>query len=153
MNPGLEFQRAFSLGLEHALNSRLFRSVGEFAHWQPLAARFCCSFSGLLLPVQATSRISSGCGAIGLLNFRHFRSQTASKLTLRNIATSPPPDHTGSGMAFLAPGGDNRKLSRDDRVIDRHHLGEGEGRAEDLDPSVERLSPPLPGFLDAAAVL
>jgi hypothetical protein len=65
----------------------------------------------------------------------------------------PPPDYTGSGMAFLAPGGDNRKLSRDDRVIDRHHLGEGEGRAEDLDPSVERLSPPLPGFLDAAAVL
>src|SRR3712207_8486131 len=38
-------------------------------------------------------------------------------------------------------------------VIDRHHLGEGEGRAEDLDPSVERLSPPLPGFLDADAVL
>jgi len=65
----------------------------------------------------------------------------------------PPLDHTGSGMAFLAPGGDNRKLSRDDRVIDRHHLGEGEGRAEDLDPSVERLSPPLPGFLDADAVL
>src|ERR1044072_6566069 len=44
----------------------------------------------------------------------------------------PPPDHTGSGMGFLAPGGDNRKLSRADRVIDRHHLGEGAGRAEDL---------------------
>ena len=53
----------------------------------------------------------------------------------------PPLDHTGSGMAFLAPGGDKRKLSRADRVIDRHHLGEGEGRAEDLHPSVERLSP------------
>ena len=65
----------------------------------------------------------------------------------------PPLDHTRSGMAFLAPGGDNRKLSRDERVIDRHHLGEGEGRTEDLDPSVERLSPSLPGFLDAAAVL
>src|SRR3954465_12927408 len=65
----------------------------------------------------------------------------------------PPLDHTGSGMAFLAPGGDKRKLSRNDRVVDRHHLGEGEGRAEDLHPSVERLSPPLPGFLDADAVL
>src|SRR5215208_6617005 len=35
----------------------------------------------------------------------------------------------------------------------REPWGEGEGRAEDLDPSVERLSPPLPGFLDADAVL
>src|ERR1700751_2110978 len=65
----------------------------------------------------------------------------------------PPLDHTGSGMTFLAPGSDNRELPRAGRVIDRHHLGEGKGRAEDLDPSVERLSPPLPGFLDADAVL
>src|SRR5690242_8024590 len=60
-----------------------------------------------------------------------------------------PSDHTGSGMAFLAPGGGNRKLSRDDRVIDCRHLGEGKGRAEELHPSVERLSPPLPCFFDA----
>ena len=65
----------------------------------------------------------------------------------------PPLDHTGRGMTFLAPGGDHCKLSRAERVIDRHHLGEGEGRTEDLHPSVERLSPPLPSFLDADAVL
>ena len=75
--------------LNRRVTGSSFQSVGEFTRWRPLSAPFCCSFSGLLLPAQAASRMSSGCGAIGLLNFRHFRSQTASKLTLRNIAASP----------------------------------------------------------------
>src|SRR3954470_20390758 len=88
-NAGLEPQRAFRSDLNTRINGGLFRSVGEFAHWRPPAAPFCCSFLGLLLPAQAAARMPRGCGAIGPLNFRHFRSQTASTLTLRNIAASP----------------------------------------------------------------
>src|SRR4051795_3912687 len=149
----LEFQRAFSPGLEHRHKWQL---VPVSRRVRRLAA-----FDGAIL-LQFFGPATTGSGGVAYFErmrcdrtaeFPAFRVPSGQQTDIAEHRGEPPLDHTGSGMAFLAPGGDKRKLSRDDRVIDRHHLGEGEGRAEDLHPSVERLSPPLPGFLDADAVL
>src|SRR4051795_13721154 len=149
----LEFQRAFSLGLEHA---RKWQLVPVSRRVRTLAA-----FGGAIL-LQFFGPAATGSGGVAYVarrrcdrtaEFPAFPVPNGQHTEIAEHRGEPPFDHTGSGMGFLAPGGDKRKLSRADRVIDRHHLGEGEGRAEDLHPPVERLSPPLPGFLDADAVL
>src|SRR4051794_41422854 len=57
--------------------------------------------------------MSRGGGAIGLLNFRHFRSQTASTLRLRNIAASPLLTIPAVGWRSLRQGDDQRiEISR-----------------------------------------
>src|SRR3954469_3012142 len=156
MSPGnysLEFQRAFSPGLEHPHKWQLV----------PVSRRVyaLAAFGGAIL-LQFFGPAATGSVGIAYIErmrwdrtaeFPAFPVPNGQQTDIAEHRGEPPPDHTGGGMAYLAPGGDNRKLSRNDRVVDRHHLGKGEGRAEDLDPSVERLSPPLPGFLDAAAVL
>src|SRR3954464_7168071 len=149
----LEPQRDFSLGLEHPHKWQLV----------PVSRRVCAlaAFGGAIL-LQFFGPASTGSGGVAYVErmrcdrtaeFPAFPVPNGQQTDIAEHRGEPPFDHTGSGMALLAPGGDNRKLSRADRVIDRHHLGEGEGRAEDLDPSVERLSPPLLGFLDPDAVL
>src|SRR3954453_20662807 len=161
LNPGrvhkkdesLEFQRAFSPGLKHPHKWRL---VPVSRRVRALAA------SGDAILLQFFGPAATGSGGVWYVarmrcdrtaEFPAFSVPNGQYTDIAEHRGEPPLDHTGRGMAFLAPGGDKRKLSRDDRVVDRHHLGEGEGRAEDLHPSVERLSPPLPGFLDADAVL
>src|ERR1044071_1002582 len=69
-----------------------------------LLRRHVAEFFGLLLPARAGLRMSRGCGAIAPLNFRHFRSQAAGTLTLRNIAASPFLSIPAVGWRFLRQG-------------------------------------------------
>src|SRR4051794_29808974 len=98
------------------MNGGLFRSVGEFVHWRPPAAPFCCSFSG---------PAATGSGGVAYVarmrcdwtaEFPAFSVPNGQHTDIAEHRGEPPLDHTGSGMAFLAPGGDKRKLSRAERV-------------------------------------
>ena len=52
----------------------------------------------------------------------------------------PSFDHSGGWMALAAPGCDDGELKGDVRIMNGQHLGESEGGAENVDPTVKGLA-------------